>query len=142
MSNDLAGADAKLRARPQFRNLSLPQLMQYRLPLAGILSILHRISGALMFLIGIPLMLYLFDLSVSSEISWQKMLELTRSWWLRLILLGFIWAFAHHFCAGIRYLLLDTHRGLEKQQAKTSAMISFAASIVLTLVFGFFLFKG
>jgi succinate dehydrogenase / fumarate reductase, cytochrome b subunit len=140
MPNDLSSANP--RTRPVHRNLSLPQLMSYRLPLAGILSILHRISGALMFLVGIPLMLYLFDLSLTSEISWSKLTALTQTWWLRAICLGFIWSFSHHFCAGIRYLLLDTHRGLEKQQARQSAIAVFVASAALTVFFAFQLFKA
>jgi succinate dehydrogenase / fumarate reductase, cytochrome b subunit len=140
MSNDLSNAAPKVR--PKHRNLSLSQLMSYRLPLAGIQSILHRISGALMFLIGMPLMLYLFDLSLTSELSWQKLLELTQTWWLKLICLGFIWAFSHHFCSGLRHLSLDTHRGLEKNQAKNSAIAVFAGSAVLTLFFAYQLFKA
>ncbi len=142
MSNDLSGSTVTARARPKYRNLSLLQLISYRLPLAGVLSILHRISGALMFLLGIPLMLYLFELSLTSELSWQQLVELSKTWWLRAIFLGLIWSFSHHFCAGIRHLFQDTHRGLEKQQAMNSAIAVFVASGLLTVFFAYQLFKA
>jgi succinate dehydrogenase / fumarate reductase, cytochrome b subunit len=118
--------------RPQFRNIHVSQILQYRLPLPGILSILHRVSGALMFLVGLPFILYLFQLSLTSELSFEAFRGIVSHWFAKLVLLGLIWAYMHHFCAGIRYLLLDMHMGIEKQQATTSARIVLVVSLVLT----------
>jgi succinate dehydrogenase / fumarate reductase, cytochrome b subunit len=127
-------AEASSRNPRRYTNLSLSQLMSYRLPLAGILSILHRISGALLFLVGMPFLLYLFDQSLSSELSFQTYKAVVSHWFAKLVLLVLIWAYLHHFFAGIRYLLLDVHVGTGKEQAKTSAAICMGISLVLTLV--------
>ncbi len=139
MAND-ANSPSSRAARPQFTNIHISQILTYKLPLAGIISILHRVSGAAMFLVGIPLMLYIFELSLTSEISYDKLTKFTGSWFIKLILLGFIWSFAHHFFCGIRYLMLDMHKGLEKGQAKTSAMVVMVCSLLATFVFGLKLF--
>ncbi len=130
------------RVRPQFRNIHVFQIMQYRLPLAGIISILHRVSGAAMFLVGIPFVLYLFSLSLTSELSWQELQKISSFWWLKIIVLGFIWSFCHHFCCGIRYLMLDMHKGLEKHQARNSATVVLVVSLVMTAFFAYKLFLG
>jgi len=136
---DLAGR-AGPKSRPEFRNIHVSQLAGYRLPLAGIVSILHRVSGALMFLVGIPFVLYLFDQSITSELSFERYRALVSHWFAKLVLLALIWAYLHHFCAGIRYLVMDVHLALEKEQAKTSAAIVAAVSLTLTLVVGLKLF--
>jgi succinate dehydrogenase / fumarate reductase, cytochrome b subunit len=125
-------AEASSRNTRRYTNLSLSQLISYRLPLAGIVSILHRISGALLFLVGLPFLLYLFDNSLSSELSFQAYKAVVSHWFAKLVLLVLIWSYLHHFCAGIRYLLLDLHMGTEKGQAKTSAAVSMTISLVLT----------
>jgi succinate dehydrogenase / fumarate reductase, cytochrome b subunit len=130
------------RVRPQFRNIHVSQILSYRLPLAGIISILHRVSGAAMFLVGIPFVLYLFSLSLTSEISWLELQRIGGFWWVKLIILGFIWSFCHHFCCGFRYLMLDMHKGLEKGQARTSAVAVMAVSLVMTAFFAYKLFLG
>ena len=126
--------------RPKFTNIHVSQILQYRLPLAGIISILHRVSGAAMFLFGIPLVLYMFGLSLTSELSYVELQNFTAHWALKIILLGFIWSFCHHFFCGIRYLSLDLHKGLEKGQAKTSATMVIGASLLATAFFGLKLF--
>jgi len=119
--------------RPVYRNISIPQILfAYRLPPAGILSILHRVSGALLFL-ALPFLLWLFEKSLTSEMSFKIFTDVTGHWYVKLVLLALSWGYLHHFCAGIRHLLMDTHMGLEKAQARTSALIVFAVSIVLTL---------
>lgn len=120
--------------RPQFRNIDVTQLLSYRLPLAGIVSILHRISGALLFLVGIPLALYLLQQSISSEISYERYRTLMGGWFVKLVLLGLIWAYAHHFFAGIRYLLLDIHLGLNKEASRTSSIVVLVLGVLATLV--------
>lgn len=136
MSDNSGGANpsAKPRSRPVFRNIHPLQILQYRLPPAGIVSILHRISGALLFLVGIPFALYLFQQSITSEISFETYRAITRHWFAKLVLLALAWAFIQHFCAGIRFLILDLHVGVEKAQAQTSAYVVFAVSAVLTLL--------
>ncbi len=134
------GVRSGQRARPEFRNIHVSQLAQYRLPLAGIVSILHRVSGALLFLVGIPFALYLFEQSLTSEISFETYRAVVSHWFAKLVLLALVWAYLHHFCAGIRYLVMDVHLALEKEQAKTSASIVVAVSLVLTFVVALKLF--
>ena len=136
---DLAGKKGP-GARPQFRNIHVSQILQYRLPLAGVVSILHRVSGTLMFLVGLPFMLYLFQQSITSEISFDSYRAIVGSPLGKLVLLALLWAYLHHFCAGIRYLLLDIHVGTAKEQAKTSAGVVMAVSLALTAIFGLKLF--
>ena len=121
------------KAKPVYRNIGLAQLIKYRLPWAGKVSILHRISGAALFLL-LPFILYLFDQSLASELSFAKFKSLTDHFLVKLICLGLIWSFLHHFCAGIRYLLLDLEIGVEKIEAKNSAIIVLVVSLSLTAV--------
>jgi succinate dehydrogenase / fumarate reductase, cytochrome b subunit len=125
--------------RPVYRNIGLAQLVKYRLPWAGKVSILHRISGAVLFLL-LPFILYLFDQSLASELSYQKFQSFTSNILVKMICLGLIWAFLHHFCAGIRYLLLDLEIGVEKSEANRSAIVVFSLGLALTAVVGLKLF--
>lgn len=130
------------RRRPQFRNIGVSQIVQYRLPPAGIVSILHRISGAALFLL-LPFLLWLFDLSLISELSFIRLREVGANWFVKLVLVGLIWAFLHHLVAGIRYLVLDLHIGLDKGPSRSSALAVFAVSLPLAAlaalkVFGVF----
>ena len=120
--------------RPKFRNIHVTQLAQYRLPPAGIVSILHRISGALLFLVGMPFLLYLFDQSITSEISFERYRAVVSHWFAKLVLLALIWGYFHHFIAGIRYLLLDLHVGIDKASSRTSAVTVLGLSLVLTAI--------
>jgi succinate dehydrogenase / fumarate reductase cytochrome b subunit len=137
--SELAGTKGR-RARPQYRNIHVSQILQYRLPAAGMVSILHRISGALMFLLGLPFMLYLFQQSITSEISFDSYRAIVGSIPGRLALVVLAWAYLHHFCAGIRYLLLDLHMGTAKEQARTSATLAMGASLFLTALVALKLF--
>ena len=128
------------RVRPQYRNIHVSQILQYRLPLAGVVSILHRASGALMFLFGLPFMLYLFQQSITSELSFDSYRAIVGSPLGKLVLLVLIWAYLHHFCAGIRYLLLDIHVGTDKDQAKSSAGVVLGVSLTLTAIVALKLF--
>lgn len=123
---------AAKKNRPQFRNINITQIVAYRLPPAGIVSILHRVSGALLFLIGFPFLLYLFDQSITSEVSFERFESVVSHPLAKLVLLGLAWAFLHHFTAGIRYLLLDRHVGIEKGGSRTSALTALAISLTLT----------
>jgi succinate dehydrogenase / fumarate reductase cytochrome b subunit len=136
------------KKRPEFRNINaLTDLPTYRLPAAGIVSILHRISGAIMFLL-MPFIIWMFDTSISSEISFAKfkaafnvgMLYLPGVIW-KLVALALIWAYLHHFIAGLRHLWMDTsHAAVSKEFGKTSAVVTLALSLGLTLVLGAKLF--
>ena len=128
------------RPRPVHRNIHVSQIRQYRLPLAGVVSILHRVSGALMFLIGLPFVLYLFQQSITSEISFEAYQALVSHWFAKLVILGVAWAYLHHFCAGIRYLVLDLHVGVDKDAARKSASSVLAVSLVLTAIVALKLF--
>ena len=110
-------------------------LMTIRLPLPGILSILHRVSGAVLFLL-LPVLLWLFESSLTSPDTFAVFKSIAAHPLVKLILLGLIWLYLHHFCAGIRYLLLDLHKGIDLESARLSSKIVFAVSIALTLLIG------
>ncbi|WP_300455936.1 succinate dehydrogenase, cytochrome b556 subunit [Accumulibacter sp.] len=114
------------------KNLDLPTI---RLPLPGILSILHRISGAAIFLL-LPFLLWLLQASLTSGETFASAKAVVAHPLAKIILLGLIWFYMHHFCAGIRYLLLDLHKGVELEAARLSSKIVFVVSIALTLIIG------
>ena len=119
--------------KPRPKHLALHQI---RLPLAGYASILHRVSGAGLFLM-LPLLIWLLQLSLSPNQESAAMFSaVTGNLLVKLVLLGLLWAFLHHFCMGIRILLIDVHVGVEKQQAHNSAVAVMVISLALTLVFG------
>jgi len=128
------------KSRPQFRNINITDLRQYRLPAAGIMSILHRVSGAAMFLL-LPLMIWIFDLSLTSELSYAQLMEFTASPLVKIILCGLVWAFLHHLFAGLRHLVCDLHIGLAKEQGARWSVgvmaIALLSSVVVWLkIFG------
>jgi succinate dehydrogenase / fumarate reductase cytochrome b subunit len=112
------------------KNLDLTTI---KLPLPGKVSILHRVSGVGLFLC-LPVLLWLFGASLGSPETFAAFKSVAGMWLVKVILAGLLWAFVHHFCAGIRFLLLDMHVGIEKQAARKSAAVVFAVSIPLTLV--------
>jgi len=114
------------------KNLDLSTI---KLPLPGVLSIFHRVSGAGLFLL-LPLLLWLLQNSLASPESFAVFTAVATNPLVKIILLGLIWAFAHHFCAGIRYLLLDLHIGVDLESARLSSKIVFAVSIALTIILG------
>lgn len=133
-------SDTAAKPRPQFRNIGIAQIASYRLPLAGKLSILHRVSGALLFFCLPLLILPLFEASVSSAQSYASIAAYAGNPLVKVVLLVLIWGYLHHFCAGIRYLLLDLHIGIDKLSSRKSAGLVFGVSLALTLVFGLKLF--
>ena len=110
-------------------------LNQIRLPLPGIVSILHRISGAGLFLL-LPFLLFLLDRSLGSPETFETFSAVVDHPLVKLLLMGLLWAYLHHFCAGIRFLLLDMHKGLELEAARMSSKIVLGVSIALTLIIG------
>lgn len=132
-------SDSARKPRRQFRNISVGQILTYRLPLAGRLSILHRVSGAILFLTLPVLILPLFAMSMTPA-GFQAFSVVANMTIVKLVFLVLIWAYLHHFCAGIRYLMLDSHRGLDKYTAQKSAGVVFGASLGLTFIFALKLF--
>lgn len=132
-------SDLTRPTRPIHRNINIGQIVAYRLPVAGILSILHRVSGATMFLL-LPFVLFLLDKSLTSEISFGSFKSVTSNWFAKLVILVLLWAYLHHFCAGIRHLFMDVHIGLEKGSSRQSALAVFAVSLVLWLAFALKIF--
>ena len=131
----MASASAK-KIRPKY--LSLPALLfEIRLPVPGWVSILHRISGALLFFPFAVLLLCLLDTSLATEQGFDKVrtdyLQLLP---VKLVLLVFIWSYCHHFCAGIRYLLLDLDIGVDLKTARITSWIVIVAGLALTAIFG------
>jgi succinate dehydrogenase / fumarate reductase cytochrome b subunit len=135
-----------LRQRPVHRNIHISQIVSYRLPPAGIVSILHRVSGALMFLL-LPFVIWLFDTSVTSEISYSRFTAVFTAgvgyvpgWFFKLVALALIWAYLHHFIAGVRHLWMDATHAVTKEFGHLSAVVTLALSVVLTLALGAKLF--
>jgi succinate dehydrogenase / fumarate reductase cytochrome b subunit len=132
-------AEAVKKPRPEYRNIGLAQLATYRLPLAGKVSILHRISGLLLF-VALPLLLYLLDQSLTSEISFDAFKGFLANPFVKLVVLVLSWSFLFHFCAGIRFLLLDTHRAVSKEGGKQTSIVVLTVSTLLTIVVALKLF--
>ena len=135
------------KKRPEFRNSNaLVDLPTYRLPAAGFVSILHRISGFVMFLL-LPLLVWMFDTSVSSEISFAKFkaafnigVGFVPGILVQLVALVLIWAYLHHLIAGVRHLYMDAHHAVSKEFGKSSAVVTLVLSLGLTAALGAKLF--
>lgn len=119
------------RDRPVY--LDLPRI---RLPVPGIVSILHRISGVLLFLVGIPLLLAGVAMSLASPESFAQLRGSFAHPLAKLVLLVLAWSYIHHFCAGIRFLLLDMHKGIELEAARRTSVVVLVVSLALTAVVG------
>ncbi len=132
-------AEVIKKPRPEYRNIGLGQLIKYRLPLAGRVSILHRVSGAILFLL-LPFSLYLFEQSLTSEISFDTLKAIAAFPLVKLIVLVLSWAFLFHFCAGIRHLVMDTHRAVSKEGARSTSFVVIIVSSLLTLAVALKLF--
>jgi len=134
-------AEAVKKPRPEFRNIGIGQILTaYRLPLAGRVSILHRVSGGLLFIV-LPFLLYLFEQSLSSEPSFEAFKVFLANIVVKVITLVLAWAFLFHFCAGIRYLRMDTsHSAVTKQKGKETAVVVLVVSTLLTIAFAAKLF--
>ena len=132
------------RARPG--TMRLLDAVKFRLPLAGVVSILHRASGLLMFAL-LPFVIWLFDTSISSEISYETFasafvvgLGVVPGWGVKLVVLALIWAFLHHLIAGVRHVWMDATHSVSKAQGHNSAVFTLVASLLLTVALGAKLF--
>ena len=134
-------AEAVKKPRPEFRNIGIGQILTaYRLPLAGRVSILHRLSGGLLF-VFLPFLLYLFDQSLTSELSFGVFKGFLSNIIVKLITLVLAWAFLFHFCAGIRHLVMDTnHDAVSKEKGRSTSVIVIVVSSLLTIAFAAKLF--
>ena len=135
-----------LKPRPVYRNIHVLQIMKYRLPPAGIVSILHRVSGVMMFVL-MPFIIWMFDTSLTSEISYAQFsavfaggVGFVPGWFFKWVALALIWAFLHHFIAGVRHLWMDATHAVTKEFGQASALLTLGLSVVLTLLLGFKLF--
>ena len=136
-----------LKRQPVYRNIHVTDLTTYRLPPAGWVSILHRISGAAMFLL-LPFTIWMFDASLTSEVSYEQFASVFSAgaaglpgWLWKLVAFALIWAYLLHFSAGLRHLWMDvSHAAVSKEFGHSSAIATLAISILLTLVLGAKLF--
>ena len=126
--------------------MRLIDAVQYRLPLAGVVSILHRASGGLMFIL-LPFIVWLLDVSLTTEISYERFtsafeagIGFVPGFFIKLVVLALIWAYLHHFIAGVRHLYMDATHSVTKAFGRQSAVFTLAASVLLTVLLGAKLF--
>ena len=134
------------KRQPVYRNIHITQIVSYRLPPAGWVSILHRVSGASMFLL-LPFAIWMFDSSLSSEGSYEQFVSLFRSgalglpaWLFKLVTFGLLWAFLFHFCAGLRHLWMDATHSVGLTFGRVSAIAAMALSTLVAFALGAKLF--
>ncbi|NIE68360.1 succinate dehydrogenase, cytochrome b556 subunit [Burkholderia sp. Ax-1719] len=134
-------AEAAKKPRPEYRNIGIGQILfAYRLPLAGRVSIGHRVSGALLFLF-LPFLLFLLDQSLTSELSFEFFKGFLSNIIVKLIVLVLGWAFLFHFCAGVRHLFMDFNHDLAaKEKGKSTSLVVVVISTILTIAFAAKLF--
>ena len=125
------------KVRPKYLSLQA-LLFEIRLPLPGWVSILHRVSGALLF-VALLWLLWMLDRSLASEAGFERIKHYAGLWPVKLSLLALVWAYCHHFCAGIRYLFLDIDKGIDLATARLTSWIVLAVSLALTAMFGWML---
>ena len=127
-------------------NMQLMDALGYRLPVAGLVSILHRVSGLIMFVL-LPFIIWMFDTSLTSEVSFERFtaafsvgIGFVPGLLVKLVTLGLLWAYLHHFIAGVRHLWMDMTHSVSKQQGHSSAVFTLVSSVLLTLLLGAKLF--
>jgi len=140
-------ATSPTKSRPEFRNIEFANLRTLRWPVASLASGMHRVSGAIMFFL-MPFIIWMFDTSISSEISFARFTATfdTGMWGLpgflwKLAVLGLIWAYLHHFIAGLRHLWMDTHHAqVSKEFGRQTAITVLVLTLSLTVILGAKLF--
>ena len=135
-----------LKRQPVYRNIHVTDLTTYRLPPAGWVSILHRISGAAMFLL-LPFTIWMFDTSLTAEISYEQFVGVFAAgavglpgWLWKLVAFALIWAYLLHFCAGLRHLWMDATHEVGLAFGRNSALVVIVLSTVVAFALGFKLF--
>jgi succinate dehydrogenase / fumarate reductase, cytochrome b subunit len=138
-------AQTATKQRPG-ENMKLVEALAYRLPPAGLVSILHRGSGLVMFVL-LPFVIWMFDTSVTSEISYSQFTSVFKggagflpAWFIKLVALALIWSYLHHLIAGVRHLWMDATHSVSKEFGRSSAIFTLAVSLVLTAALGLKLF--
>ncbi|MDQ2734598.1 MAG: succinate dehydrogenase, cytochrome b556 subunit [Pseudomonadota bacterium] len=136
-----------LKKAPVYRNIHVTQLASYRLPAAGWASILHRISGAAMFLL-LPFAIWMFDTSVTSEVSFDQFTGVFAAgigwipgWFVKLVAFGLMWAYLLHFCTGVRHLWMDATHAVGLDFGRISALAAMVIGSALALALGARLFS-
>ena len=117
------------KPRPVYLNL-----FAIRQPLPAIVSILHRITGALLFAVGIPLLLWFVQRSLASPDAFDAAMRPLTSPFGKLVLLGLVWGYVYHLLAGLRHLALDLHAGIQLAPARSSAAVLLVVSALLLIV--------
>ena len=110
--------------------------MEIKLPLPAVISILHRVSGVLLFFPGIPILLYSLQMMLDSPQSYEDFHAILSCIPVKIGLTVLLWFFMHHLCAGIRHLALDLHYGEGREQARVSSRLVLIVGIILTILFG------
>jgi len=121
------GREIMINKRPVYLNL-----LKIRLPLTGMVSFAHRITGVILFL-SLPFVVYILDLSIESEASFQYAQQILSQPLIMFVQILLLWSISHHFFAGIRFLLIDAEIGVEKSQARFGAWLVLLAEAI-TLV--------
>ncbi|MHB8167689.1 MAG: succinate dehydrogenase, cytochrome b556 subunit [Sulfuricella sp.] len=116
--------------RPRYLNL-----FRIKLPLPGVVSFLHRVSGALLF-VAIPLFLVVFQLTLGSPADFEKARQGLESPLVKLVLIGLLWAYSHHFFAGLRFIAMDMGFGMELGKTRRNSWLVMAFSLMLTAMIG------
>jgi len=117
-----------VKPRPVYLNL-----IAIRLPLPGLVSILHRVTGALLFLPGIPLLLLAMQTALSNPETWSEFRRWFELPWVKLVAIGMTWAYLHHLFAGVRHLVMDLHIGMDLPAARRSSALVLVLPVLLTL---------
>jgi succinate dehydrogenase / fumarate reductase cytochrome b subunit len=125
--------EAPKKQRPQFRNIHVTDLGNYRMTLASTVSILHRISGFILFA-ALPVILYMLQQSLLSEDTFKYFAGIMSHPLAKLVTIGLLWGYYHHFSAGVRHLFMDMHWALEKESSRQSAASVLVISVLLTLI--------
>lgn len=124
-------APTRPKPRPVYLNL-----LAIRMPAPAIVSILHRISGALLFFVGIPAALWALQASLASPGDYEAFRAFVARPIVKLVLLVLVWAYLHHLFAGLRHVLADVHIASDLKPARQTAVLSVAAALAITLVVG------
>jgi succinate dehydrogenase / fumarate reductase cytochrome b subunit len=119
------------KPRPVYLNL-----LAIRQPIPAVVSILHRVSGAILFLVGLPVALWSLEASLATADGFQRVTAAFAHPLARLVLLGLVWAYLHHLIAGVRHLLADVHIGLELHSARQSAAVTLVLALLATVAIG------
>ncbi|CUT18085.1 MULTISPECIES: succinate dehydrogenase, cytochrome b556 subunit [Candidatus Ichthyocystis] len=126
-------------SKKQFRNIQILDISKYRLPIPGIVSILHRISGVFLFL-AIPAVLFILEKTLRSPLSFASVTSYLRDPIFKILLVIVFWSFIHHILAGVRFLALDLHWGVTKYVSRLTSSIVFGTAVILTIMFSVWMF--